>query len=647
MPHSVLTFCLFGLFSFFSLVSFSKEPPLPPSIESSSNSVVSNANKSSMVNEFCYRPWAPSDPVLPAEGEDQGVVITKCPDVEANRAGLIFGLEDRSIDIPSYIDGHEVIGIDPFTFNTGNWKSSDAQGIRVTFPFTLLWIGEGAFSAGNETTSYRALETAREHFIPAVTTGCCFSPRFDYLPFRRGNNGSGIAEIYFYEGLEYIGPGAFYKQALEVLELPDSVQFIGQQAFQENLLTQIDYADISKIEPYTFAFNRLEEITVPDKVTDVGMYAFANNPIANLTLPEGLQAIDKAAFLTNLIGMIDRDGDGVIGGGDYKGHLPGGIDGGDTLDGGSSWVVHPKQKYLSRAIRLPKTLRSIGSFAFAKSLSSISLYIPGNVEDIGAGAFMGSNIKTVFFENGPEVIPQILFRESHVESVYFNGDKVKTIQANAFYDIQLETLTLPEHLIEIGDQAFANNKLSKVDLPVGLERIGEKSFANNNIAHLELPNTVKSIGSEAFDSAGLDTLLLSDNLEELTPSVFANNNLTSLIIPEGITLIGSGAFQNNELTSINFPDSLIEINTAAFAQNRLETIVTPVNVTEIAPWAFSYNPLSRIVISDDVQTIHDRSFFETHHDASFSNLGVQQIWFGKNVEKIATTTKTFRCHKQM
>ena len=634
MSHSVLTFCLFGLFSFFSLVSFSKEPPLTPSIESSSNLVVSNANKISMVNEFCYRPPAPSDPVLPPEGEDQGVVITKCPGVQANTAGLIFGLEDRSIDIPSYIDGHEVIGIDPFTFNAPEWKNSDARGIRVTFPFTLLWIGEGAFSAGSETTSHSALATAREHFIPAVTTGCCLSPRRDYLPLRLGNNGSGIGEIYFYEGLEYIGPGAFYGQALEVLELPDSVQFIGQQAFQTNLLTQIDYADISKIEPYTFAFNQLEDITVPDKVTDVGMYAFANNPIANLTLPEGLQAIDKAAFLTNLIGMVDIDEDGVIGDGDYKGTLSGNY--GQALDGGGSWVIHPKKMYLSLAIRLPKTLRSIGSFAFAKSLSSISLYIPSNVEDIGEGAFMGSNIKTVFFENGPEVIPQSLFQESRVESVDFNGDKVKTIQANAFYDIQLETLTLPEHIIEIGDQAFANNKLSKVDLPVGLERIGEKSFANNNIAHLELPNTVKSIGSEAFDSAGLNRLLLSDNLEELTLSVFANNSLTSLIIPEGITVIGPSAFQNNHLTSINFPDSLIRIDSAAFAQNRLETIVTPVNVTEIAPWAFSYNPLSRIVISDDVQTIHDRSFFETQHNASFSNLGVQQIWFGKNVEKIAT-----------
>ena len=73
MSHSVLTFCLFGLFSFFSLVSFSKEPPLTPSVESSSNLVVSNANKVSMVNEFCYRPPAPSDPVLPPEGEDPGL----------------------------------------------------------------------------------------------------------------------------------------------------------------------------------------------------------------------------------------------------------------------------------------------------------------------------------------------------------------------------------------------------------------------------------------------------------------------------------------------------------------------------------------------------------------------------------------------
>ena len=111
------------------------------------------------------------------------------------------------------------------------------------------------------------------------------------------------------------------------------------------------------------------------------------------------------------------------------------------------------------------------------------------------------------------------------------GDSVKTISANAFADVNIDTLaavTFGSSVQEIGEDAFRNHAVTnKSHTPSALTTL---TFAENS--------NLKSIGATAFGGAGI----------------------VELVLPEGLTTIGGQAFiWNNKLTTITLPESYIPV----------------------------------------------------------------------------------------
>ena len=83
------------------------------------------------------------------------------------------------------------------------------------------------------------------------------------------------------------------------------------------------------------------------------------------------------------------------------------------------------------------------------------------------------------------------------------------IPNNAFNNSGLQTVTIPDGIVHIGDGAFGHTSLSKVGelvLPDGLKTIGDNAFVvtegsgdtSVGITSLTIPSSVKSIGENAF-----------------------------------------------------------------------------------------------------------------------------------------------------
>ena len=105
-----------------------------------------------------------------------------------------------------------------------------------------------------------------------------------------------------------------------------------------------------------------------------------------------------------------------------------------------------------------------------------------------------------------------------------NGIPVTSIGNNAFspssYGNLLTSVTIPNSVTSIGNDAFNGNQLTSVTIPNSVTSIGSYAFYSNQLTGITIPSSVTSIGSSAFES----------------------NRLSSVTISNGVTSIGSRAF---------------------------------------------------------------------------------------------------------
>ena len=138
---------------------------------------------------------------------------------------------------------------------------------------------------------------------------------------------------------------------------------------------------------------------------------------------------------------------------------------------------------------------------------------------------------------------------------------VNGIGSMAFADCrQLCTVELPNTITRIEDMAFFGcERLTSIVIPDSVTRVSQSAFSYCELESLHIPDSVIEIGDHAFD----DSLIPVYNAH-----IFANmpHSLAGeYTIPDGIKTITAGAFMHRaKLTSIVIPASVTEIRDDAF-----------------------------------------------------------------------------------
>lgn len=305
----------------------------------------------------------------------------------------------------------------------GDYAFSNIGYLReMELPDSLLTLGKAAFSS----TSLESMTIpSKVTVIPDSLFKECLSLETVILP-------EGITEIgewAFYgpqemtsiqlpSTLKTIGAHAFqfygvpdYEEGLLSINIPDSVEDIGEYAFYGNqYLSFVKLSkNISKIEPYTFLDCGLESITIPEGVTEIGEGAFRQNHLTSVKLPETLRKIDNEAFAYGFVYDFE------IG---------------------------------TRSVMIPDHVTEIGAFAFADcELGDIKL--PENLISCGFSAFQSNMLSAIEFSEGIENLttPTIMGNEN-INRIYLprslkelsplaiakNGDYYQVVQSEP-YDV--------------------------------------------------------------------------------------------------------------------------------------------------------------------------------------------------------------------
>ena len=217
------------------------------------------------------------------------------------------------------------------------------------------------------------------------------------------------------------------------------------------------------------------------------------------------------------------------------------------------------------------TVETIGNAAFRDS-SVTSVTIPASVTEIGSNAFAGcTNLTSVHYagdwsnltiQSGNPAV-----QDAANEQLFdfdFTPDNTAAIVTNYKYNGAAADVTIPSRykgkpVTTIGHAAFFNSAVTSVTIPDSVTSISDDAFVNcPQLTNISIPNSVTYIGFFAFGSCtSLKSITLPSSLSSISGALFSGcSQLTTIHIPVSVTSIGNNAFADcPSLMTVTYPGS--------------------------------------------------------------------------------------------
>jgi len=199
------------------------------------------------------------------------------------------------------------------------------------------------------------------------------------------------------------------------------------------------------------------------------------------------------------------------------------------------------------SINLPKSLKSIGKYAFYDCDGLISLTFPDGLKYIRERAFTRcDNLLTVNFSKELESIDKAAFRDCKALTAITFHDALRLIEYEAFFNCEsLENLVLPKGLKDIREHAFSGSGIKSLVMNEPVTYINSHIFSGcTKLESVKLPEGLSVIGHYWFiECSSLASIQLPGSITEISQYAFKNcTALTKITVPSAVTLIGYETF---------------------------------------------------------------------------------------------------------
>ncbi|MGE0076443.1 MAG: leucine-rich repeat protein [Bacteroidales bacterium] len=375
------------------------------------------------------------------------------------------------------------------------------------------------------------------------------------------------------QSVTMLGKSVFYNKGLLTIQLPATIETIGNAAIRGN-------TNLSRVK-----FDGSSNLTFIDD------YAFFQDGIKIFDFDKcpKLATINTKAFYQNSLDTID-------------------LSGCTALRSISSYVFYNNNA--DTLILNNSALKSIGNRAFyGNSFNQIDLSSCDSLQNIGAYAFYDNKFSAF-------VLPQsnyLGFKYWYDDqgNTYASGDSTKSTEYSYAAKI-IHSLTDDEVVVVNGviNTCTYSFDIKDIAIPNQLDGqyvtgIGDSVFYNKDITSIQLPDSLECIGNYAFYSCAMDTLNFSvcPNLDSIGSYAFQGCNLDSLILDNPkLTYIGVWAFASNNLVHVDFSKcpALKTIDQYAFYSNSNNISVNFSNcsvLSVIGASAFRYNKIPDVDLS--------------------------------------------------
>lgn len=416
---------------------------------------------------------------------------------------------------------------------------------------------------------------------------------------------NGQKTIIIPEGIKIIGRACFAVTNVEEVVLPEGIETIDSDAFNFcTKLKKINFPETLKVISCG-AFSgcsSLETVILPKVMKEINNYAFYTAGIKHLTLPEKVSSVGIKVFAKTDIETTDIPESFTLGSEMFAGcqklcsvNLLG------------SHITIPERCFCDcinlTEIDIAKTaLIKDEAFCGCQNLSVST--IPADTF-VAASAFEETGVTDVIIEDiskidnrvfadckslkkliinvadGPTSVPSALVKGcKNLQTVMFTGrtKNLTVIEAAAFKETKmLTTISLPEAVKTISKEAFYHSAIQSIHLPKNLKQIGTMAFAGNGLKNIVIPNKTKKLGDYAFRNC---------------------TELTEVTLPESVTKIPSGIFEGCcSLKTVNAPNVDTVCEHAFYGCKNLETFDFS-KLQTLEHMAFAYTGIHEAIFSN-------------------------------------------------
>lgn len=417
--------------------------------------------------------------------------------------------------------------------------------------YTVTAIGDSAFNPSHTITKVSSV------FIPATVTS------IGRLAFRCCKS---LATVTFAEGshLKSIGVSAFSgtdsaHPIFKEIQIPDSVETIGTNAFHncQDLESITLPASLETIESSAFSSCRkLSEIRLPASLKAIQSYVFDGCSSLETVFYDG--SLARWSQINTSNGFLGFSHPSLVMN-DYTAQFIPVKDENDP-DPPPKTVTITKYTGTESTVILPSTINSwpvtkIGEDAFQDNTTITSVTIPANVTEIGSNAFAdctnltsvtyGGDWSNLTIQSGNPAVEDAV--NAQLFDFVFTPDNTAVIVR---YKGTAADVTIPSHykgkpVTMIDHAAFHDSAVTSVTIPDSVTSIPDDAFAFcSQLTNISIPNSVTFIGFSAFNSCtSLKSITLPSSLSTIQSSAFYNcGNLETIRIPVSVTFIGNYAF---------------------------------------------------------------------------------------------------------
>lgn len=230
-----------------------------------------------------------------------------------------------------------------------------------------------------------------------------------------------------------------------------------------------------------------------------------------------------------------------------------------------------------KEVILPEGLTSIEEAAFANCTALEKLNVPSTVNTLGRWILENTKVTSFTIPQRVTEIPASCFYGSAITTINI-PPSVKTIGNWAFQNAKLTEVVIPSSVTSIGKWAFGCNNdnpaLQSVIIEANITEIPVCCFyLQTKLTSLSLPEGITAIGDDAFCGCKISSLTLPSSLKTIGARAFSNNGITQLTIPNKVESIGNAAFAHNSIDNIDLPATLVSLHATAFKWESMNEVI--------------------------------------------------------------------------
>lgn len=380
-----------------------------------------------------------------------------------------------------------------------------------------------------------------------------------------------------------------YRGSDERVTIPDTVEVVGESAFENNQKVQLVVVpkSVKRMDAYVFwGCDNLEEVVLGKGLTSVDEYAFSGcTGLKQITIPENVQSIDAQAFAgcTNLTDIYIPDtvtsiaDDAFLNCDNVTIHADEG-----------SVAAKFAQKLAEQKSQSPLVTAAPSATGGTSDVQATTEPAPTETPTPAPTPVPGNVIGSTFVV-GNHAMVMMLPEEETVQQGYTEPETGQETSGES-QDITAETedgkipewkyyrnqsvgaVSIPEGTTEIGRFAFSRSSAESVTFPEGVTTIDYAAFYHcDDLNSVILPDTVTRVEAKAFTHTGwmddfeensMDDYLISGDI-----LVAYKGDLPEVTIPDGVRVIADEVFRSHtELKKVHLPASVTNIGDSAFPE---------------------------------------------------------------------------------